>query len=65
VEHNPAKTLFGATQYAVEKLTGSRRYPPLTWPCPGCGQQMTDRAALERPVRIQHGHNPAAASRSR
>jgi predicted RNA-binding Zn-ribbon protein involved in translation (DUF1610 family) len=51
-----ADVLFGATQYAVEKLTGSRRYPPLTWPCPGCGHQVTDRAATGRPVHIEHGH---------
>jgi len=29
-----AELLFHATQYAVERLTGGRRYPPLTWPCP-------------------------------
>jgi hypothetical protein len=56
-----AGLLFGATQYAVEKLTASRRYPPLTWPCPACGQQVTDRAAVGRPVHIQHGHTPRCA----
>jgi hypothetical protein len=53
--------LFGATQYALEKLTGSRRYPPLTWPCPACQQQVTDRAATGWPVHIQHGHAPGCA----
>src|SRR5512142_931823 len=36
-----AELLFSATQQAVRKLTGSeRRYPPLTWTCAGCGQQV-------------------------
>jgi len=40
-----AELLFSATQYAVEQLTGAqRRWPPLTWVCPGCGQQVTGRA---------------------
>jgi len=40
-----AELLFSATQYAIEQLTGSqRRYPPLTWACPHCGQQVTDRS---------------------
>jgi hypothetical protein len=34
-----ADLLFGATQYSVQKLTGSEScYPPLRWDCPGCGQ---------------------------
>ena len=38
-----AELLFWATQYAAEQLTGSqRRYPPLTWVCPGCGQLVYD-----------------------
>ena len=54
-----ADLLFSATQYAVEQLTGSqRRYPPLTWTCPQCGQQVTDRAASGRPVHVEHGHAP-------
>ena len=40
-----AELLFYATRYAVEPLTGTqRRYTPLTWACPRCGQQVTDRA---------------------
>jgi hypothetical protein len=44
-----AELLFCATQYAVEQLTGGqRRFPPLTWVCPGRGQQVTDRAPTGR-----------------
>jgi hypothetical protein len=57
----PAGLLFQATQRSLEKLTGSRRYPPLTWPCPGCQQQLTDRAAAGRPAHIEHGHAPGCA----
>jgi hypothetical protein len=40
-----AELLFSATQHAVAHLTGSQHYwPPLTWACPECGQQVTDRA---------------------
>ena len=61
-----ADLLFSATQYAVEQLTGSqRRYPPLTWACPGCGQQVTDRAATGRPVHVEHGHLPGCARLAR
>jgi predicted RNA-binding Zn-ribbon protein involved in translation (DUF1610 family) len=28
----------------------------MSWPCPGCGQQVTDRAHAGRPVHIEHGH---------
>ena len=43
--------LFSATQRAARKLTGRDAgcYPPLTWPCPGCGQQVTDLAPGGRP----------------
>jgi hypothetical protein len=51
-----AALLFLGTQHALEQVTGSRRYPPLVWPCPGCGQQVTDRAATGRPHHIEHGH---------
>jgi hypothetical protein len=57
----PAGLLFQATQRSLEKLTGSRRYPPLTWPCPGCWQQVTDRAATGRPAHIEHGHAPSCS----
>jgi RNase P subunit RPR2 len=61
-----ADLLFSATQYAVEQLTGSqRRYPPLTWTCPRCGQRITDRAASGRPVHIEHGHGPGCARLTR
>jgi RNase P subunit RPR2 len=61
-----AELLFSATQYAVEQLTGSqRRYPPLTWTCPGCGRQVTDRAAEGRPVHVEHGHAPGCARLAR
>ena len=61
-----AELLFSATQNAVEQLTGSeRRYPPLTWDCPGCGQQVTDRAPAGRPVHVEHGHGPGCARLAR
>ena len=61
-----ADLLFSATQHAVEQLTGSqRRYPPLTWACPHCGQQVTDRAASGRPVHVEHGHAPGCARLAR
>ena len=43
--------LFSATQRAARKLTGRDAgcYPPLTWPCPGCGQQITDLAPADGP----------------
>jgi hypothetical protein len=56
VSQTGAEVLFQATQYAVEELTGSHRYPPLTWPCSGCGQEITDRAAIGRPVHVELGH---------
>jgi hypothetical protein len=28
------------------------------WDCPGCGQQVADRAPAGRPVFIEHGHKP-------
>jgi hypothetical protein len=57
----PAGLLFQATQRSLEKLTGGRRYPPPTWPCPGCQRQVTDRAATGRPTHIEHGHAPGCA----
>ena len=56
VPHTGGGFLYQTTQSAVENLTGSRRYPPLTWPCPGCKQQVTDRAPTGRPVYVEHGH---------
>lgn len=56
-----AELVFSATQHALGQLTGGqRRYPPLTWTCAECGQQVTDRAASGRPVHIEHGHARAA-----
>jgi hypothetical protein len=61
-----AELLFSATQYAAGQLAGSqRRYPPLTWTCPGCGQQVTDRAPAGRPVHVEHGHAPGCARLAR
>src|SRR2546430_1134667 len=56
-----AALLFSATQEAVWQLTGSeRRCPPLTWACPGCALQVTDRTPAGRPVPVEHGHARAA-----
>jgi len=61
-----AELLFCATQNAVRQLTGSeRRWPPLTWACSGCGQQVTDRAPAGRPVHAGHGHAPGCARLAR
>ena len=57
-----AELLFSATQYAVGQLTGSERYyPPLTWACPQCRQQITDRTPSGRPAHVEHGHAPGCA----
>jgi hypothetical protein len=57
-----AELLFSATQYALEKLTGTeRRYPPVIWTCPHCRRQVTDRAPGGRPAHIEHGHAPDCA----
>ena len=53
-----ADLLYRAAQYAKQKITGSRRYLPLTWPCRGCEQRVTDRAATGRPIHAKHGHAP-------
>jgi hypothetical protein len=61
-----AELLFSATQYAVEQATGAqRRWPPLTWICPGCGRQVTDRAPAGRPVHVEHGHARGCARLAR
>jgi hypothetical protein len=62
-----AGPLFRVTQHAVQKLTGSDSgyYVPLTWPCPGCGRQVTDRAAYGRPIHVEHGHAPGCARLAR
>jgi hypothetical protein len=54
--HTGAGLLYQATQGAVERVTGSRRCPPLTWHCADCGQQVTDRAGAGRPIHTEHGH---------
>jgi hypothetical protein len=56
IPHTAAGLLYRATQNAVEQVTGSRRYPPLTWQCADCGQRVTDRAGTGRPIHIEHGH---------
>jgi hypothetical protein len=55
------------TQHAVHQLSGSDSgyYLPLSWPCPGCGEQVTDRAAYGRPVHVEHGHAPGCARLAR
>jgi len=54
--HTGAGLLYQATQGAVERSTGSRRYPPLARHCADCGQQVIDRAATGRPIHVEHGH---------
>jgi hypothetical protein len=55
--------LFGTTQRAARTLSGrdAGSYPPLTWPCSGCGQQITDLAACGRPVHAELGHAAGCA----
>jgi hypothetical protein len=50
--------LFSATQRAARNLAGHKAgcYRPLTWPCPGCGHQVTDLAPGGRPVHAELGH---------
>jgi len=51
-----AELLFSATQFAIEQVTGSKNYnSPLTWVCPDCGCNITDRAPAGRPVHVEHG----------
>lgn len=61
----PAEFLFLGIQHATENLTGSRRYPPLTWPCPTCRRQVTDRAPVGRPTHVEHGHGADCARLAR
>jgi hypothetical protein len=61
IPHTGAGLLYRAAQGAVERVTGSRRYPPLTWPCASCGRQATDRAGARRPIHIEHGHAAGCA----
>jgi hypothetical protein len=63
IPHTGAGLLYRVAQGAVERVTGSRRYPPLTWPCASCGRQVTDRAATGRPIHIEHGHGGGCARR--
>ena len=57
-----AALLSGSAQYSLHTLTASRsRFPALCWDCPGCGQQVTDRAPAGRPVHAGHGHAPGCA----
>jgi hypothetical protein len=50
--------LFSATPRAARNLAGREAscYRPLTWPCPGCGNQVTDLAPGGRPARAELGH---------
>jgi len=54
--HTGAGLLYQATQGAVERVTGGRRYPPLAWQCADCGQLVSDRAGAGRPIHVEHGH---------
>jgi hypothetical protein len=56
IPHTGAGLLYGATQGAVDRVTGSRRFPPLIWRCADCGRQVTDRAGAGRPIHVEHGH---------
>ena len=61
-----AELLFSATQYAIGQATGSRNYySPLTWACPHCGCQITDRAPNGRPIHVEHGHAAGCARLAR
>jgi hypothetical protein len=55
--------LFSATQRAARTLDGrdSGSFPPLTWPCPGCGQQVTDFVPSGRPIHAELGHAAGCA----
>ena len=59
--------LFNATQRAVRKLTGRDAgcYPALAWPCPGCGQRVTDLSPGGRPVYSELGHAPGCVRLAR
>jgi hypothetical protein len=59
--------LFSATQRAARNLIGrdAGYFPPLTWPCPGCGQQVTDLAPGGRPVHCELGHAAGCARLAR
>jgi hypothetical protein len=37
----------------------------VTWPCPGCGQQITDLAACGRPIYAELGHAAGCARLAR
>jgi hypothetical protein len=59
--------LFSATQRAARNLTGrdAGYFPSLTWPCPGCGQQVTDLTELGRPVHAELGRAAGCARLAR
>ena len=59
--------LFSATQRAARTLAGRDTgcFPPLTWPCPACGQQVTDLAPGGRPVHAELGHAAGCARLAR
>jgi hypothetical protein len=59
--------LFSAAQRAARTLSGRDAgcYPPLTCPCPGCGQQVTDLAKTGRPVHAELGHAAGCARLAR
>jgi hypothetical protein len=59
--------LFSAAQRAARNLTGREAgyYAALEWSCPGCGQLVTDRAELGRPVHAEFGHAAGCARLAR
>jgi hypothetical protein len=59
--------LFSATQRAARNLSGrdTGPFPPLTWPCTSCGQQVTDLAPSGRPIHAELGHAPGCARLAR
>jgi len=59
--------LFSAAQRAARNLTGrdAGYYAALAWPCPDCGQQVTDRSELGRPVHVELGHTAGCARLAR
>jgi hypothetical protein len=59
--------LFSATQRAARNVSGRDTgcYAALAWPCPGCGQQVTDLAPSGRPVHAELGHAPGCARLAR
>ena len=54
--------LFSATQRAARNLTGrdAGYFPPLTWPCPGCGSRSPTSPRADGPSTPSSATQPAA-----